>query len=103
MEIGEFQARVAGWVEGHGGYFPPLANLARLTEETGELARAMATLFGPRVPKSGEDPGTPEEEIGDILFVLAMIAGQSGVDLARAAASTLAKVERRDADRFPAD
>lgn len=102
MEVSEFQTRVARWIEGHGGYFPPLANLARLTEETGELARAMETLFGSRVPKPGEDPGTPEEEIGDMLFVLAVIAGQTGVDLARAAEATLAKVELRDAGRYPA-
>lgn len=100
MESGEFQRKVGSWVEGHGGYFPPLANLARLTEETGELARAMGALFGPKVPKPGEDPGSPAEEIGDILFVLAVIANQTGVDLGDAARAALAKAEARDAERF---
>lgn len=103
MEVSEFQKTVGRWVEGHGGYFPPLANLARLTEETGELARAMGALFGPKAPKPGEDPGTPAEELGDILFVVAVIANQTGVVLADAAEAALAKAERRDDRRFRVD
>lgn len=102
MEIGDYCRRVGAWVEAHGGYFPPLANLARLTEETGELARTVGALFGPKVPKPGDPVPDPEEEVGDLFFVLAVLANQLDVDPERAAERALAKAAERDGDRFSA-
>ncbi len=96
----DYQARVGQWVEAHGGAWPPLANLARLSEEVGELARALNGRFGPKTPKPTEHPGDLAEEIGDIAFVLAVLAGQLGLDLHQAAEDALRKAKRRDSERF---
>ena len=56
MELKEAQERVDAWIgQFEEGYWPPLANLARLTEEVGELARLMNHRFGPKRKKPGED------------------------------------------------
>jgi NTP pyrophosphatase (non-canonical NTP hydrolase) len=88
--IGQFEA----------GYWPPLANLARLTEEVGELARELNHAHGPKPKKSTEREGSVEGELGDILFAVATLANSLGIDLEEAAASTLRKVETRDASRW---
>ncbi|MEX0935426.1 MAG: nucleotide pyrophosphohydrolase, partial [Gemmatimonadota bacterium] len=42
MELREAQERVDVWIsQFEEGYWPPLVNLARLTEEVGELAREL--------------------------------------------------------------
>ncbi len=96
----DYQSRVGRWVEAHGGTWPPLANLARLAEEVGELARALNAEVGPKAPKPGEQAAGVAEEIGDVLFVLAVLAGQLGVDLQAAGEAALLKAERRDRHRF---
>lgn len=82
------------------GYFPPLANLARLIEEVGELARELNHQFGPKRKKVSEAPGDVAEELGDILFVLLVLGNQLGVRLDDALERTLAKYETRDAERW---
>jgi NTP pyrophosphatase (non-canonical NTP hydrolase) len=91
---------VRAFVEAHGGFFPPLANLARLTEEVGELARVLGATHGPKRPKPGESIPNAAEELGDIVFVAAVLASQLGLSLAAAAEASLAKARRRDAHRF---
>ncbi len=82
------------------GYFPPLENLARLTEEVGELARELSHLFGSKKKKPSEPEGSVLEELGDILFVLTCLANQLNLRLDDAAAHTLAKYNIRDAERW---
>lgn len=82
------------------GYWPPLANLARLTEETGELARAVNQTSGSKRRKPGEEPGDVPLEMGDVLFTLCVLANQFSVDLDEAIALTLEKVRSRDLDRI---
>ena len=53
------------------GYFSPLALVARLSEEVGELAREINHTYGEKPKKPTEEDKSIEEEIGDILFVLA--------------------------------
>lgn len=100
LDLDAYQREVARWIEAHGGYFPPLANLARLTEEVGELARVLSARFGPKVPKEGEVLPEAAEELGDIAFVLAVLASQLGVSLAEAAEGSLRKAAERDSGRF---
>lgn len=82
------------------GYFPPLANLARLVEEVGELARDLNHRFGPKTKKHDEPEGDLALELGDILFVLVVLSNQLGVDLQDALERTISKYEVRDADRW---
>lgn len=58
MEIREMQQEVDRWIsQFEEGYWHPLAMLARLTEEVGELAREVNHLYGQK-PKN---PGNPRE------------------------------------------
>jgi NTP pyrophosphatase (non-canonical NTP hydrolase) len=82
------------------GYFPPLVNLARLTEEVGELAREMNHQHGPKKKKVDEPHGEISAELADILFVVVVLANQHGIDLESAVAGTLEKYRVRDANRW---
>jgi NTP pyrophosphatase (non-canonical NTP hydrolase) len=100
MTLREVQAEVDAWIGGtKTGYFPPLLQLARLVEEVGELARVLAHREG-KTPKPGEDPGDLEEEIGDVLFVLASLANREGVSLEAAFERAMQKYRRRDRGRW---
>ena len=94
-EIRSLQQEIDAWIQAHGGYWPPLANLARLTEEVGELARGINQTAGPKPVKSGEDPADVAGEMADVLWVLLCLANQLDVDLEAAFEQTLAKVRRR--------
>jgi len=82
------------------GYFPPLTNLARLTEEVGELAREINHRFGEKTKKKEEPEGSLAMELADILFVVICLANSQGIDLDKAFAVMMAKINARDADRW---
>jgi NTP pyrophosphatase (non-canonical NTP hydrolase) len=82
------------------GYFPPLVNLARLTEEVGELARELNHRYGPKKKKADEPEGEIAMELADILFVLIVLANQMDIDLQEAVERTMEKYRVRDADRW---
>lgn len=101
MEIKEAQERVDAWIARfEEGYWPPLANLARLTEEVGELARQMNHQFGPKTKKPEEPEQELSLELADVLFVLLVIANEQGIDLDEALERVLEKYRTRDADRW---
>ncbi|HSM06964.1 MAG TPA: nucleotide pyrophosphohydrolase [Longimicrobiales bacterium] len=101
MELKEAQARVDAWIgQFEEGYWPPLVNLARLTEEVGELARLMNHRFGPKQKKPDEADQELGEELADVLFVLLVIANQQGIDLAEALEGVLEKYRLRDSERW---
>lgn len=89
------QAEVDATICALGGYWPPLANLARLFEECGELARAVNQAHGPKVVKSGETQAAAREELGDALYVLLVLANSLHVDAEEALTAVLAKVRGR--------
>jgi NTP pyrophosphatase (non-canonical NTP hydrolase) len=82
------------------GYFSPLTNLARLTEEVGELAREINHRFGEKPKRSDEAEGSLALELADILFVVICIANSQHIDLDDAFAGMMARVTSRDADRW---
>lgn len=97
----DLQARVDAWIsQWDEGYFSPLSNLARLTEELGELARALNHLHGDKPPKSTEGKGNPAEELADMLFVMLALANSLDIDLDEALNQVFQKYNVRDADRF---
>ena len=101
MELKELQTEVDAYIgQFREGYFPPLVNLARLTEEVGELARELNHRFGPKTKKPEEAEGEIALELADILFVVVVLANQLGVDLDEAVSRTLTKYRVRDADRW---
>ncbi|MCH2459564.1 MAG: nucleotide pyrophosphohydrolase [Gemmatimonadetes bacterium] len=101
MRLSEAQKAVHTWIsQFEEGYWPPLSNLARLTEEVGELAREMNHRFGNKTKRSDEAEKDLALELGDVLFVLLVIANQQGIDLEQALNQVLDKYRSRDADRW---
>ena len=101
MSLNDAQQRVDGWIaQFEAGYFEPLTNLARLTEEVGELARELNHRFGQKTKKPDEPEGDIAMELADILFVLICIANREGIDLQQAFERMMEKVESRDAERW---
>ena len=101
MGFAPVQHEVDAWIsQFREGYFPPLAMLARLSEEVGELARALMHEHGGKTPKPGEPAGDVAEEIADAIFVLVCLANSKGIDLDAAFAKMMAKYRERDAKRW---
>ncbi|WP_116128216.1 nucleotide pyrophosphohydrolase [Lewinella sp. IMCC34183] len=104
MTLREAQDTVDRWITTVGvRYYDELTNTAILMEETGEVARLMARLYGEQSFKSPADeaaaPGQLSDELADVLFVLICLANQTGTDLTEALARNLQKKTARDTDR----
>jgi len=101
MSFRDAQNTVDRWIGQYKeGYFPPLTNLARLTEEVGELAREINHRFGEKPKKPEEAEGSVALELADILFVVICLANSQGIDLDEAFGKTMEKVRTRDAKRW---
>ena len=72
-------------------YFSELTNMAILTEEVGELARIMARRYGDQSEKPSDATLDLGDEMADVLWVLAALANQTGVDLSAAFQRNLEK------------
>ncbi|HUL02689.1 MAG TPA: nucleotide pyrophosphohydrolase, partial [Gemmatimonadales bacterium] len=97
----EAQQTVEQWIGQYKeGYFSPLSNLARLTEEVGELAREINHRFGQKPKRVDEGTGSLALELADVLFVVICLANSQGIDLDDAFAAMMRKVSVRDADRW---
>lgn len=88
--IGQFKA----------GYFSPLAQMARMTEEVGELAREINHYYGEKPKKTDEKIRSVEEELGDVFFVTLIMANSLGIDLTEAFQQNMKKFYARDKYRF---
>lgn len=103
LTVKGFQEMVDSWIRSTGkGYFSPLTNMAVLCEETGEVARIMARLYGDQQAKPG-DKHTLEnlgEELADVVRVVTAIANQTGIDLETELLRKAATIASRDKDRF---
>src|SRR3989344_102182 len=97
----EYQKQVDDWVNQYKqGYFKPLEILARLVEETGELARELNHRFGPKKKKPSEETKEISEELGDIIFTIVCLANSLRIDLDKSFRNTIDKYSSRDAHRF---
>ena len=101
MSLATYQKAVDDWIsQFEEGYWSPLANLARLTEEVGELARAVNHFHGEKPRKPGEPDTAIAEELGDVIFVAIAMANSLGIDLDEVMAGVLDRYRSRDADRW---
>ncbi|MFT4686774.1 MAG: NTP pyrophosphatase (non-canonical NTP hydrolase) [Neolewinella sp.] len=104
MQLSEAQKIVDQWITTIGvKYYGELTNTAILMEETGEVARLMARMYGEQSFKNPADAETAQDdladEFADVLFVLICLANQTGVDLTDALRKNLDKKTKRDAVR----
>ena len=101
MTFKPMQQEVDEWIRGYTrGYFEPLMMIARLTEELGELSRAVAHREGTKKPKPGEKEGDVADELGDLLFVAICLANSMEIDLDAAWQGLKKKLYERDATRW---
>ena len=104
LTLTDVQREVDEWVQGYaGGYWEPLAILARLVEEVGELARLLNHVHGPKRKKATEAAQDMGEEMADVLYTLVCMANVEGVALDDAFAGVMDKLRTRDAGRFRND
>lgn len=97
----DYQRQADEWVKQYKiGYFKPLEIMARLMEETGELAREVNHRFGPKKKKETEDKKEMEDEVADIIFTLVCLANSLDLDIDRGFQSVMDKCYGRDKDRF---
>jgi len=101
LTLHEAQKIVDDWInQFEEGYWPPLAQLADLVEEIGELARIINTLENIKKPKPGEKINELEMEMGDVLFSLICLANYYKVDLTKALLKVIKKYDIRDFNRW---
>jgi NTP pyrophosphatase (non-canonical NTP hydrolase) len=95
LTLAAAQRAVDASIQALGGYWPPLAALARLFEECGELARAINQTHGPKPVKPGESAASLDEELGDVLYITLALANQLGLNSGQALEQALARATRR--------
>jgi NTP pyrophosphatase (non-canonical NTP hydrolase) len=101
MSFAPLQKSVDDWIrQKTPGYFQPLQMIARMTEELGELSRAVSYRFGEKKPKPGEDPGDVAGELCDLIFVTFCFANSMGIDLDQSWKDLLTKLYQRDGTRY---
>jgi NTP pyrophosphatase (non-canonical NTP hydrolase) len=94
-DLPTLQRFLDAWIKQRGRYWSPLSQYARLAEEVGELGRELNFEFGDK-PRTAKDAGgTAADELGDVLFIVVLLANYLGVDLVAALSGTLEKYERR--------
>lgn len=99
--MSQIQKEVDGYISQYKeGYFSPLAMLARMTEELGELAREVNHYYGEKPKKETEEEKSMEQEIGDMLFVLVCFANSLNINLEEAFDLVMEKFNTRDKDRW---
>ena len=101
MPLNKVQKEVHDWVSQYKiSYWEPHEILARLTEETGELAREINHRFGPKKKKSTEETKEIADEMGDIIFTLCCLANKLDIKLQDGFNSAMDKCYGRDKHRF---
>ena len=101
MSLKDFQKQVDDWVSQHKiSYWTPHEILARLAEETGELAREINHRFGPKKKKPTDKDNDLGEEMADIIFTVCCLANAQKIDLDEAFKRVMDKYYGRDKDRF---
>ncbi|MBP1933416.1 nucleotide pyrophosphohydrolase [Ammoniphilus resinae] len=101
LTIKQMQAEVDAYIsQFKEGYFSPLALMARLTEEAGELAREVNHFYGEKPKRKDEPENTIEMELADCMFILTCFANSLNIDLQTAFYKMMEKFNTRDANRW---
>jgi NTP pyrophosphatase (non-canonical NTP hydrolase) len=102
LTLRDAQRLVDEWMRARGWtYWHPLSQLARLTEELGELARLVNHLYGEKPKKLDEPAQELALELADLLYTMICLANSQGIDLQAGLEQVLAKYGARDAERYP--
>jgi NTP pyrophosphatase (non-canonical NTP hydrolase) len=101
MTLAEYQKQIDTILQGYEKpYWHPLSQLARLSEEVGEVARVLNHQYGDKPKKPNEKPDDLADELGDVLWTLICLANNEGIDLSTTIEKSIHKLVVRDKDRF---
>ena len=81
-------------------YWSLLSQLARLSEEVGEVARLLNHMYGDKPKKKEEAKQQLGGELADVLFNIICMANAHNIDLDKECEKSLDKLRVRDKDRF---
>lgn len=95
-ELQNLQAFIDRWIRERGGYWSPLSQYARLAEEVGELGRELNFHFGDKPRAVKDQAGSLMDELGDVFFIVILLANDLGIDLRAALSATLDKYRSRE-------
>ncbi|MDD5177709.1 MAG: nucleotide pyrophosphohydrolase [Candidatus Nanoarchaeia archaeon] len=101
MALEELQREVDKWTaQFTPQYWQAHEILARLMEETGELAREVNHLYGPKKKKDSEDKRDLGDEMADVIFTLMCLANSKNINLDDAWKKMMEKCCKRDSERY---
>jgi NTP pyrophosphatase (non-canonical NTP hydrolase) len=101
MTLKKIQSDVNKWTnQFEPQYWQPHEILARLVEETGEVAREINHLYGPKKKKANEKEQDLGDEIADVIFTLCCLANSKDIDLDKSWQRIMDKCYIRDNDRY---
>lgn len=81
-------------------YWHPLSQLARMSEEVGEVARILNHQYGDKPKKPTEEHEDLGDEIADVIYTCLCLANSQGIELDKHLEAAIAKLQTRDKDRF---
>lgn len=97
----DLQQAIDAWIgQFEEGYWPAHANLARLIEEVGELAREINHHHGPKKKKTSEDEGSVEDELADVILSALTLGNALGLDMEAVVGRKLRAMTTRDRNRW---
>ena len=101
MTISEYQKHVDEILQQYKKpYWEPLSQLARLTEEVGEVSRILNHAYGDKPKKDTEEHEDLADELADVVYTAVVLANSQGIDLQEPLMKALEKLQVRDAGRF---
>ncbi len=103
MPIKDYQNRIDEWMKSlnlENPYWKPLEIMARLSEETGEVARELNHLYGAKKTLGDGSVEKLKDEMADIVVSLICLANSHDIDLDEAMERVFEKINSRDTKRF---
>lgn len=101
MSLAPYQKQIDDMLQGYEKpYWHPLSQMARLSEEVGEVARILNHQFGDKPKKPNEEHELLEDELADVLYTVLCLANSQKIALDEPLQKAIAKLETRDKGRF---
>ncbi len=101
MSLQNYQQQIDDGVQQYAKpYWHPLSQLARLSEEVGEVARILNAKYGDKPKKPDEVHEDLADELADILYTVLALANSENIVLDEPMKRAINKLQTRDKDRF---
>ncbi|MDR0922324.1 MAG: nucleotide pyrophosphohydrolase [Lactobacillales bacterium] len=101
MNVSDMQKEVDEYIgQFKEGYFSPMSQIVRFTEELGELAREVNHVYGDKKKKATEADGSISEELGDMFILCLILANSLDMDITEIYKKNMDKFTKRDKYRY---